>query len=135
MKNRITRMTMMNLNAPPPFLGGAAEGVSTSIAPEFEPEAEAEPGVEVADEAAATFAPHLIQNGEPVSTVSQAGQTTAADAGSAVGGTVATAGPTFAPHFTQNGAPVSSAPQAGHAFAETTGADATTGAGTGAAAG
>ena len=52
-----------------------------------------------------------------------------------MGGTIPTAGPTFAPHFTQNGAPVSFAPQAGHAFAEATGGDATTGAGTGAAAG
>src|SRR5258708_37415392 len=78
-------MTMMNLNAPPPFLGGAAEGVSTSIAPEFEPEAEAEPGVEVADEAAATFAPHFIQKGEPVSAAPQAEHTLAAGAGAGAG--------------------------------------------------
>jgi len=72
---------MMNFNVPPPFLGGAAEGVSTSIAPEFEPEAEAEPGVEVVDEAAATFAPHFIQNGEPVSAAPQAEHTLAAGVG------------------------------------------------------
>src|SRR5258708_39611433 len=81
-------MTMMNLNAPPPFLGGAAEGVSTSIAPEFEPEAEAEPGVEVVDEAAATFAPHFMQNGEPVSAAPQAEHTLTAAAGAVTGSTL-----------------------------------------------
>lgn len=70
-----------------------------------------------------TFAPHLTQNGEPVSTALQAGQTAAARAGSAVGaGGGTAAGPTFAPHFTQKGEPVSAEPQAGHAFPEAGGA-------------
>jgi len=81
---------MMNLNAPPPPpFGGAAEGVSTSIAPEFEPEAEVEPGVEVADEAAATFAPHFMQNGEPVSAAPQAEHALTAGAGAVAGSTFA----------------------------------------------